>query len=264
MSPLRLHPLPILIALFGTANFSRADQFANFQVGSFIRSLTPGYFATSKTESVSIGTSGNFTTTIFTTGATWETGGPPTWVAVPDAWVEPAYSGRIDGLNVLGFLANPNSTVEIQFNFTSLTNGFLPAGSIIAYNDVDGGEQTTFSSNISSWYSTAPSEFYQVGTNINSPWTTSQPLPGPGSIPSTTGSTANNLVLTGPGVGLNTNGVTNFIVTQVNLSSLSIVAKGSPNMSFAQAVAIRMVPEPSSAMLIGAAGVIGLLRRCRI
>jgi len=256
-------PLSILTALLGTATLSQAAQFANFQVGSFNPSLSPGYISTSKTESVSLGTLGNFTTTISTT-ASWALTGPATGVAIPETWVEPAFSGQLSGLTVLGFLARANSSVAIQFNFSSLIGGFLPAGSVIAYNDIDGLEQVTLFSDVPSWYSTAPSAFYQVGTNVGSPWTTDQPVPGPGDIPSTIGSTANALVLTGPGVGILSDGVTNFIVTQMDLTSLNIAANGSIDTPFAQAVAIGAIPEPSSAALIGAAGLIGLFRRRRI
>ncbi len=255
-----LRPLCSLTALLGTAALSQAAQFANFQVGSFNPSASPGYLATSKTESVALGTLGNFTTTITTT-APWDPSGPATGVAIPETWVEPAYSGQLSGLTVLGFLARANSSVAIQFNFASLTGGFLPAGSVIAYNDIDGLEQVTFSSSVPSWYSTAPLEFYQVGTNIGSPWGTGQPVPGPGDIPSTAGSTANNLVLTGSGLGVQTDGVTNFIVTQADLTSLSISANGSLDTPFAQAVAVGQIPEPSAAVIIGALGLIGLLRR---
>ena len=263
MTPLYRRSL-ILIALFGTANLSQAAQFANFQVGNFNPSFSLGYFATSKTESVPLGTLGNFTTTISTTGFSWATPGTPTGVAIPDTWVEPAYAGQLAGLTVLAFSANANNSVAIQFNFASLTGGFLPAGSVIAYNDVDGAEQVTLTSSISSWYSTDSTAFYQIGTNVGSPWTTGQPVPGPGSIPSTAGSTVNSLVLTGPGVGLLSDGVTSFIVTQVDLTSLSIAAKGSAGTPFAQSLAIGIIPEPSPVLLLGAASAIGLLRRRRI
>lgn len=263
MIPFNLRPLPVFLALLGTSSFGLAAQFANFQVGSFNPSFSPSYISTSKTESVALGTLGNFTTTISTT-ASWALTGPATGVAIPETWVEPAYSGQLTGLTVLGFLASANSSVTIQFNFASLTGGFLPAGSVIAYNDIDGLEQVTFSTNVPSWYSTAPQSFYQVGTNVGSPWTTGQPVPGPSDIPSTAGSMASNLVLTGPGLGRQTDGVTNFIVTQVNLTSLNIAANGSLDTPFAQAVAIGQIPEPSFAAFIGAIGLISLLRRHRI
>ncbi|TAG08347.1 MAG: PEP-CTERM sorting domain-containing protein [Verrucomicrobia bacterium] len=264
MIPQNYYTLAVSTILLASSSISHAATFANFQVGSFNPSASPAYFALSKTESVPIGSFGNFSTTISTTGSSWANIlEPPTGVAIPDGWVEPAFSGQLAGLTVLAFRGAANSSVAMQFDFTSLAAGFLPAGSVIAYNDIDGAEQATFTSSVANWFSTTPTNFYQIGTNVGSPWLTGQPVPGPGSIPSTAGSTANSLVLTGPGVGILTDGVTNFIVTQFNITSLSINASGSSNTPFAQAVAIGAIPEPSAPLLIGAAAALGLVRRRR-
>ena len=83
--------------------------------------------------------------------------------------------------------------------------------------------------------------------NIGSPWGSGQPSPTPGDTPSTAGSTANILSLTGPGAL--TDGVTNFIVTQQDISNLTVTASGSLNTQFAQGIAIAAVPETSTSIL---------------
>ncbi len=262
---LPLRPICIFTLSFvlGTAAVRAAD-YADFVTGSFSPSLNPAFFALSKTEQVSLASLGSFQTTISTTGAAWGVETfvrPPTGVAIDPSWVDPAFPGNLNGLTVLGFLGGIGQTVTVSFNFTSLNGGFLPAGSLLAYNDIDGTEMATFTTSSSGWYSLSPGQFYQAGVNIGSPWGTLQPPPGPRDIPSTIGSTATQLKLTGPGAV--TDGVTNFFVTQTDLTSLTISATGSPGMQFAQAVAIGVIPEPSGALLLWLAGIFSLAQRRR-
>lgn len=256
--------LPVVLASFAIIHASRAQtvEFANFQTGSF-QFGAPGHFGgTSKSEAVPVGSLGSIQTGISTSGTAWGVqtiSNPPTGVAIPSSWVDPLFPGNLSGLTVLAFLGGIGDTVTISLDFSGLVNGILPAGSVIAYNDIDGGEQAIFSAGISNWYSLTGGNFYQGGTNIGSPWTTGQPSPGPGDIPSAAGSTASSLVLSG--TGANTDSVTNFIITLLDLTSLNITASGTPGQQFAQALAVGVVPEPSGAVLIGLTGAVLLLRR---
>jgi len=258
--PRKSWPLLALVVLGQGAN---AAVFADFQVGSFNPSLSPAYLALSKTENVTLGALGSFQTTISTTGSSWGLNPgpqPPTGVAVNPSWVDPAFSGDLTNLTVLAFLGGIGNTVNITLNFSTLNGGVLPAGSVIAFNDVDGLEQTSLTGP-SGWYSLSSGSFYQAGVNVGSPWGSGQPSPAPGDVPSTAGSTATDLILTGPPA--NTDGVTNFIVTRVDLTSLTITARDTDGTSFAQALAIGLVPEPSAACLLGLAGIIAVSRRTR-
>jgi hypothetical protein len=255
------------IALGMAAHSAQAQtvQYGNFQTGAFNPSLNAAYFALSKTEQITLGGLGNFGVTIATTGTGWGTKGsfpaPPTGVAIGPASIDPAFQGSLAGLNVLALYGAAGNTITLTFNFSTLAGGVLPAGSILAYNDVDGTEGAVFSTAATNWYSLSAGNFYQGGTNVGSPWGTTQPSPGPGDIPLTTGSTTTNLVLTGP--GRTTDGVTNFIVTQRDLTSLTITATGSAGEQFAQAFAIGVIPEPSALLLVASAGVLGIFRRQR-
>ena len=242
---------------------AQAGTFANFQVGSFVPSLAPGYFALSKTENVSLGLLGSFQTTISTTGSSWGVDTvprPPSGVAIDPSWVDPSFPGDLSNLNVLAFYGGTGNSISIVMDFSTLSGGVLPAGSIIAFNDIDGLEQTTLAGP-AGWFSLAPGKFFQGGVNVGSPWGSGQPSPGPGDIPSAAGSTATDLTLTGPAA--NTDGVTNFIITQVDLSGLNITAHDTDNTQFAQALAIGLVPEPAPAWLLGMAGSLAVWRRRR-
>ena len=163
---------------------------------------------------------------------------------------DPAYGGFFKGTGPY-----PNTHGTNTFDFTKLTAGFLPAGSILYLGDLDDGgglESFTFKAFGSSGQITTPW--------INSPFYVSSPNPADlvqGSMPEYTWSGGaytfdGDHVAGNPSLGV-------YLTTAQDVYGLQVVGPlNSASYAFADPT-----PEPSSLALIGSgvAGIAGLLRR---
>ena len=264
--------LALLLAL---PAFAEDLDYAQFNTGTFAfpHSSTNNYSTNSLSQQISFDSyPGYFTVTAITTAPTWGLGGgyfpaAPTGVDIDPLWVSPAFTSQhsVDGLSVLSFAGAPNATTLFALDFSTLDGGYLPAGSVIAWGDVDGGEKASlYAGGVDNWYSLAPENFHQAGITVGQPYNTGQPEPTPADMPTTQGSNATTLVLNGPGTPV-TDSVTNFIFIQKAIQKLFITSTGSPNTHFTQTFAVATstsaVPEPTSGILVMLAG--GLLLRRR-
>lgn len=192
--------------------------------------------------------------------------GTPTGGNVPNSQLTSALISTLSlgsgGLDVLGFKAAAAAVVTITLNFTGLPSGYLPAGSMLTYIDVDFLETTTI---------TGASGWFNLGTITALDATNGSPI-SPGELNTTaadftTFSSAlagTQLVLSGTTAATDSPAV--VIPIAANTTSLNIVAQNSntPTATFYQSLAITIVPEPSSIALLGTVAVpffVQLVRR---
>ena len=154
----------------------------------------------------------------------------------------------VGGLQVLGYKGDVDTNVTIVLDFSTLTTGYLPVGSLIGFNDVDGGESASLlgqfsGAGASNWW-----EFVAGGDSSESGITSGQPDAGPGDLPSHAGSaTPGELVLTGQ--SSLTDAPVVFFRTLKPLDTLTIVSSDNDTSGYFQSFAIA-IPEPGSAILI--------------
>jgi hypothetical protein len=239
-----------------------AIQYANFNTGNYAYPFAAvlNHEQSSISEQIGFGdSSGTFTVTTSTTGSSWGYGGSmnlpggPTGVPISEDMVHPDFTSTysVENLTVLSFSGAPDQTVTFDLDFTTLVGGFLPAGSVIVWGDVDGVESATLTATSTTptipWYKLDSTDFYQAGITLNGPYGSDQPAPTAADFPTATGTVASTLELNGPGPSLFTDSVANFIVTQTDITHLQIVAEGETGVNFTQSLAVGIVPEPSTA-----------------
>ncbi len=166
--------------------------------------------------------------------------------------------GTTTGLDVLAFKAGAGALVTITLDFSGLPGGFLPAGSLLAYTDVDFAETTQIVGN-TAWFnlgSILPGDVTNgVVTGTGEPDTT------PADFTTFSGA-GTTLTLTGAAAATDSPGV--LIPVTANLTSLTITANNTndPGAAFYQSFTIAAIPEPGTAILALAAPLL-LLRRNR-
>jgi len=241
-----------------------AFQYANFNTGAYSYPFGAVFNHGQPTVSGQIGfgdDSGTFSLTTSTTGSSWGYGaslafpGGPTGVPISEDMVSPDFTSvySVENLTVLAFSGAADQTVTFNMDFTTLVGGYLPAGSVIVWADVDGIESATLTGLSTTpaipWYNLDSTDFYQAGITMGGPYNSNQPAPTASDFPTTTGTVGSTLALNGPGPSLFTDSVANFIVTKTDLTSLQIVAKGETGVNFTQSLAVGIVPEPSTGLL---------------
>lgn len=162
--------------------------------------------------------------------------------------------GAFDYLNV-GY-NDSDDTFKVTINFTSLAAGYLPAGSIIAFLDVDNGENVlklTGTGVTGAWLAplSPPQAYFDYDTAPGGV------TPGLEAVFSGSGPVYNLF-----GNGLNQDSAFQGFITTANIKSLSFVYSNT-NAGTGQmlagdlgiAIGMRAIPEPSVYMLLG----VGLL-----
>lgn len=165
--------------------------------------------------------------------------------------------GSFDYLNI-GY-NDSDDTFKVTISFASLAGGFLPAGSTIAFLDVDNGENILNLAAIGptgGWLAplSAPQDYFDYDN-------------APGGVAAGLGATFSGA---GPynllGNSLNQDSAFQGFVTTQNIRSLSFTySNTNANTGFMLAgdlgiaIGMRAIPEPSSAALLALGGIAGLV-----
>lgn len=173
--------------------------------------------------------------------------GIPSGTTVSQANLSPIIAGLLnttDGLDVLAFKAGVGSLVTITLDFSNLPGGYLPAGSGIAYSDVDYLESTTLTGT-AGWYNAAGVVRMDVTNGV---------VTGTGEDDTTVADwtgfagSGGTVTLTGASKATDSPGV--FIPLATNLTTLTIVAQNPSNTAdFYQSFAVVAIPEPGALIL---------------
>jgi len=185
--------------------------------------------------------------------------GSPTGITVANAALTPAIVAALDttdDLDIFAFKGGVGAVITITLDFTNLPGGFLPAGSILAYADVDFLE-TAVLTGASGWFNLGTISLLDVTNGVI--LETSQSDTTPADFTSFAGS-ATTLTLTGAVAATDSPGV--IIPLAINLTSLTITAAGPGNSAnFFQAFGIAAIPEPTSVAMLILGGMFLLRRR---
>lgn len=186
--------------------------------------------------------------------------GNPIGNTIPPVFVHPSYSAlySVANLDVLSFRATAGSTVSFTFDFSNLPGGVLPAGSVLAWVDIDENEQVIITSTTPGWTSGA-----QVFGDITagSPIEPTQPNPGPADFPAVS---LLSDVVTITGKPTVTDSVGTFVPLLQPVSSITVLTQGSGGNPYSQyfTIATTFIPEPTTgALVLMGAGVIAARRR---
>lgn len=256
----------ITIAQFNPADPSVTPYAANgtpvpvsFDVGTPLNPTGTHHFTVSITNSLTVTNPLTGTPAWALTGAI---PGTPTGTTIQQSMLAPAVAsalGTTDGLDVLAFKGGAGAVVTITLNFGNLPGGYLPAGSILAYSDVDFLETTQIIGN-TTWFDL---------TSIVTGDITNGVVIGGGEVDTTpadhTGVSGSGTTLTLTGASAATDSPGVLIPVSANLTSLTIIANNTanPSATFYQSFAIAAVPEPSVLAITLAAPLL-LLRRNRL
>jgi hypothetical protein len=215
----------------------------SFPGGTILNPTSTNSFTVSISNSIS-GESGWASTTIPGVGIV---PGDPTSGVLSQAQLSTAISNTmgITSLDLVSFKAAGGATVTITLNFSNLPGGYLPAGSILDYIDVDHSESAVITGT-SGWFNLATISTLDI-TAAGGTISPGEPAPNSTDMPTFAG-TSTTLTLSGNPIATDTSGV--LIPLATNLTSLVIVATGSGSATFFQGLALS-VPEPASPFLLG-------------
>jgi hypothetical protein len=169
----------------------------------------------------------------------------------------------ISGLQVLGFKGDADTNVSFTLDFTTLSTGVLPAGSVFALNDIDGDESMFLRAMMSSSAETDWWEYVIGGDSSETSVTSGQPdatlldLPTPGNTgtPGELGVIGKTSLTDAPLV---------FFRTLKDIDTLEIDAKDADASSYYQSFTIAIVPEPGTTALSVLTVALLALRRRRL
>jgi len=174
--------------------------------------------------------------------------GDPTGGILPQSVLSTDIQTALDDteLNLLGFKGTSGATVTLTLNFSSLPGGYLPAGSLLVYADVDHSETATLTGP-SGWFNLSTISTLDVTSGGYTIPPYNEPAPGPADMTGFSGSGA-ILTLLGQPAATDTPGV--IIPLAINVNELTIVATVQ-NGTFFQGLGIETVPEPTTLSLLG-------------
>ncbi len=187
--------------------------------------------------------------------------GSPTGTTVAQSALSPAIItalGTTSGLDVFAFKGGAGAVATITLSFANLPGGFLPAGSILAYTDVDFRERATLTGDVSGWFNLGTITALDASNGVTTG--TSETDVTPADL-TTFGGSGFTLTLDGATLATDTPSV--IIPIAANLGSLTITAN-NPNdnlADFFQSFGIAAVPEPATALLLPLAAGFLLIRR---